>query len=584
MSSLVRKSSHFAPKVKKRPIRKASVSATPPATQAQDTEPGTQEPSVEPTSPESAIAEKLASPPTTQRFPELLEPTPPQTAEDDEPPHKTEPAVDDNSDHEDYGDNDIFKQPFFKEEQKRRRSSVASHRRLSGLGGFRQGSVSGTPGPAETEPETAPVNIAIPVTKPSKKRRHSSTSKASKAHRPSIIAPPEHLLQEEQDEDEGTATAQPQAKLPKPTIHFLSTADVTIGICPKTNKLRKFRTSENVVGYDDLPIAPSDLITTVTDIKQIPKNIDLGDEELFSQVHVLADDLSLAELCKPTIKIGTTTSNFNKARQALVKIAARRDERRSARIMAREKKIPYEKALQMIQGDLSVEETKKPNITEKPVEDNDVGTGIQMTIVGGKLQLDQDSTVLSRNPAANSHNREVEIENSFENPITSSSYTKVTHTDAWTQDEVIQLYKALSTWGTNFTFISQLFPYRTRRQVKRKFAAEEKKNPQLVELALKRKLPLDLEDYKQALPNGERLKTLDDYKKEMEKVQKDHQKIIEEIQIGRERALLEDKQKKENMSRGPGGLTKREINRNLRRNEVVLGSVDDFKHIRNIET
>lgn len=583
MSSLVRKSSHFTPKVKKRPIRKASVGATPPATQATDTETRPVEPSVEALAPESAPSGKLASPPATQKDSETLEIPHVQGAEDIDPTQKTEPAVEEHSDHEDYGDNDIFKQPFFKEEQKRRRSSVASHRRLSGLGGFRQGSVSGTPGPAETESEAAPVNIAIPVTKPSKKRRHSSISKASKVHRPSIIAPPEDLLQEEQNEDDGATAVKPQVKVSKPAIHFLSTADVTIGICPKTNKLRKFRTSENVVGYDELPVAPADLITTVTDIKQIPKYIDLGDEELFSQVHVLADDLSLAELCKPTIKIGTTTSNFKKARQALVKIAARRDERRSARIMAREKKIPYEKALQMIQGDLSAEDIKKPDFTEEPTESNEPGTGIQMTIVGGKLQLDQDSTVLSRNPAANSHNREVEIENSFENPITSSSYTKVTHTDAWTQDEVIQLYKALSTWGTNFTFISQLFPYRTRRQVKRKFAAEEKKNPQLVELALKRKLPLDIEDYKQALPTGERLKTIDDYKKEMEKVQKEHQKIIEEIQIGRERAMLEDKQKKENMSRGPGGLTKREINRNLRRNEVVLGSVDDFKHIRNIE-
>lgn len=608
MSSLVRKSSHFAPKIKKRPIRKPPVSATPPSTQ----EPGPAEPTQDTASTQTnpvedkgtrPVVQAELSPPPTQEAESsdtaktILEPlneAKDLPVEDDlDPKEKVDldpreevdhdPIIEDpnqDDDEEDYGDNDIFKKPFMTEEKQRRRSSVvASHRRLSGLGNLRRGLVSATPGPPDSDQETAsPINIAVPVTKPSKKRRQSSSSRASKIHRPSVGAAPEVLLREEpEEEEENTSPAPEVVKKIKIPSKVIFTTDVTVGICPVTNKLRKFRTSESVIGYDDLPVAPPDLVTTVTDIRQIPKSIDISDEELFSKVNVLVDDLSLAELCKPMIRIGTTTENFSKARQALVKIAAKRDERRSARVMAREKKIPYEKALKMIQGDITQDDgPQKLDLLGLPEDEEATGTAVQLSLVGGKLQVDQESTLLTRNPTTRNNNREVEIENPFENPITSRSYTKMTHTDAWTQDEVIQLYKALSTWGTNFTFISQLFPYRTRRQVKRKFAAEEKKNPQLVELALKRKLPLNIEDYTNALPKGESLKTLEDFHKEMEKVQNEHQKLMEEIQVGRERAIKEDLEKKDKIVRGMG-MTRREVKQNLRRTEEVVGSVDDIK-------
>lgn len=589
MSSVVRKGSHFAPKIKKRPIRKQSATATPPSTQKveasqakQDTASPTQAKFSEATTPKTPVINDLTPPPTQILSPgSSKQEAPSESTVSHEvnldTTDKAEPAVEDSSEEEDYGDNDIFKKPFLSEEKTRRRSSVASHRRLSGLGNFR-GSVSSTPGPPDAEQDTSsPVNIAVPVTKPSKKRRQSSSSRA-RLPRSSIVAPPEDSLREEQDEDDTEDVAAPEIKKMKAPVKVTFTTDVTVGICPVTNKLRKFRTSESVVGYDHLPIAPPDLITTVTDLKQIPKNIDLSDEKLFSKIHVSAENLSLAELCKPTIRIGTTTENFNKARQALVKIAARRDERRSARLLAREKKISYDKALQMVQGDLPPEDgPKKLDLLGEPEDEETSGTAVQLSLVGGKLQVDQESTVLTRNPTANNNNREVEIENPFENPITSRSYTRVAHTDAWTHEEMVQLYRALSTWGANFTFISQLFPHRTRRQVKRKFAAEEKKNPQLVELALRRKLPLNIEEYTNALPQGEKLKSLEDFHKEMEKVQQEHQKLMEEIQVGRERAIKEDMERKEHMGRGIGGISKREEKQNLRRNEIVVGTVDDIK-------
>ncbi|RKP32903.1 transcription factor IIIB, Bdp1 subunit [Metschnikowia bicuspidata] len=585
MSSLVRKSSHFAPKVKKRPILKQLVSsATPPATQAAETpEPKGDAQTIHEGDPTTVIASTLSPPNTQATKPSENDKAPAE--EDIDPIKKIANAIENDSGAEDYGDNDIFKQKNFNIVKQKRRFLVASHRRLSGLGNFRRGSVTAVAGPTDTAEQevAAPVTIAIPVTKPPKKRRQSAYTRAAKIQRPSVIAPPEDLGQEKQREENGPVVPAEKAKAPEPSVKIDYTTDIVVGICPKTNKLRKFRTSEEVQGHKDLPVAPPDILTTVTDIRQIPKSIDVGDEELFSRIHILTDELSLAELCKPTVPIGDRTENFNKARRALVKIAARRDERRVARMLAREKKISYEKALLIAQGYNSLNDGPKNfDYSTPPIPEEK--TSVALQIVGGKLQIDQESTVFTRNPAANNENRQIEIVNSFENPITSSSYTKVTYTEAWRQDEVIQLYKALSTWGTNFTFISQLFPHRTRRQVKRKFAAEEKKNPQLVELALKRKLPLSIEDYKQALPTGEKLKTMDDYHKAMEEVRNDHQTLIEEIQVGREKAMKEDLERKENMARGARGLTKREITQNLKKNEVVIGTVDDFKHPRDIHT
>ncbi|WPK24675.1 hypothetical protein PUMCH_001957 [Australozyma saopauloensis] len=599
MSSVVRKGSHFTPKVKKRPVRKQSVAPTPPATQNSGQVDSTQQTPTksidsEALDPKSRPLDAL-SPPSTQTVP-LQENLLSQAKTDILPNAATsqdsdgasgaekakdieEPAVEDFSDGEDYGDNDIFKKPFVQEDKTRRRSSAASHRRLSGLGSFR-GSISGASGPLEADQESSsPMNISIPTAKPPKKRRQSASSRAVKIQRTSIVAAPEELP-EEQDED-GEQSALDTSKLKKEkavTIRPVDyTTDITVGICPVTNKLRKFRTSAAVLGHEDLPVAPPDLITTITDIRQIPKNIDISDEDLFSKVHILADELSLAELCKPTIKIGTTTENFNRARQAQVKIAARREERRNARALARKEKISYEKALRIIQGDLPPDSgPKKLDIMGDLEDEPEPGAAVQITLIDGKFQVDQESTVLSRNPAANTRNREVEIENPFENPINSSSFTRVAHTDTWTQDEVMQLYKALSTWGPNFTFITQLFPHRTRKQVKRKFAAEEKKNPQLIDLAIKRKLPMNIEDYTQALPSGEKLKSMTDFEKEMEKVQQEHQKLVEEIHIGRQRAIKEDLQKKESMVRNTG-MSRREVKQALRRNEEVVGDVDDIK-------
>ena len=58
--------------------------------------------------------------------------------------------------------------------------------------------------------------------------------------------------------------------------------------------------------------------------------------------------------------------------------------------------------------------------------------------------------------------------------------------------ETARFYKALSTVGTDFSIMQQLFPQRSRLDLKKKFKKEERKNPHLVERAMTDTMQYDL--------------------------------------------------------------------------------------------
>ena len=172
-----------------------------------------------------------------------------------------------------------------------------------------------------------------------------------------------------------------------------------------------------------------------------------------------------------------------------------------------------------------------------------------------------------------------EESNPFENPVTSSTYSRRKHTDRWTPDEAIQFYNALSTWGTDFTFIAQLFPYRTRKQIKLKFNLEEKKYPEIVELALKRKLPVDFEKY--CLQSNNKIESLEYYNEQLRQVRVTHEEHMALIKLERERALKEDaeanRRREIEIRTGSKPMTRAEKLKELRKNEMVVGLIDDKK-------
>eukprot|EP01017_Pseudomicrothorax_dubius_P022259 TRINITY_DN2401_c0_g1_i2.p1 TRINITY_DN2401_c0_g1~~TRINITY_DN2401_c0_g1_i2.p1 ORF type:complete len:283 (+),score=64.75 TRINITY_DN2401_c0_g1_i2:173-1021(+) len=68
--------------------------------------------------------------------------------------------------------------------------------------------------------------------------------------------------------------------------------------------------------------------------------------------------------------------------------------------------------------------------------------------------------------------------------VTSNSFKTRTHTEKWSGEETKKFYKGLEIFGSDFSMIANLFPSRTRAQIKNKFNKEERTNAKGVEEAL----------------------------------------------------------------------------------------------------
>ena len=64
------------------------------------------------------------------------------------------------------------------------------------------------------------------------------------------------------------------------------------------------------------------------------------------------------------------------------------------------------------------------------------------------------------------------------------SWYKRSRTSRWTMRETVRYYRALSMLGTDFSLMTMLFPKRSRIELKRKFTAEGKIHPKLVDYTL----------------------------------------------------------------------------------------------------
>ncbi|XYA01850.1 hypothetical protein QA089_004414 [Meyerozyma guilliermondii] len=493
---------------------------------------------------------------------------------------------------EDYGENDIFNEPTIT----RRQSSVASQRRLSGITPpvvrQRLGSISAGPTASNvTEENAPPMRISIPVAKPTKRRR------SSVAQRPTVLKTP--MLRS----GGATVVAEPGPNVEKVAEIALETGKkYVMGIDPKTNKLRKFRVNGNASeaeftesvsegvpedeedgeydGPEKIPVAPKNLETRITSIKQLPRMIREEDIPLLERVQLDVSDITMADLCKPTLEIGQISENFNLVKAAQKRIRNERKQRRSERLQARLERRALNDADTV---KLKTEESQRKKAQNELLNHDEPASqssGLRLKLdKSGKLGVDEDSTIVNRHRNTTNSTMSREESNPFENPVTSSTYSRRKHTDRWTPDEAIQFYNALSTWGTDFTFIAQLFPYRTRKQIKSKFNLEEKKYPEIVELALKRKLPVDFEKY--CLQSNNKIESLEYYNEQLRQVRVTHEEHMALIKSERERALKEDaeanRRREIEIRTGSKPMTRAEKLKELRKNEMVVGSIDDKK-------
>lgn len=572
--------------------------------------------------------EQLASPTTTQvsdkpSFRMTLSNASPEKRIDDDavvdPKDKSvtnENVIASSSEDESDNNKNTFKPPV--DPNRSRRQSITQRRRLSSINtpGMRSRSASIS---LNSDPNHIPAKIGIPVGKPTKRRRSLAQNRANKKIAIAIPAKPVNVSISDAPkavEKEIESKEEKQRPFKKSDKKGVSD-EFIIGIDPVTQKLTKFRRkgalvvglkkeeSDTIVKTEDgiikkeegieddverLPEEPEGLITTITSIHQIPTKIKDEDIELYGEVDIDLEEMTMADLCKPTIQIGKVSSNFMLAKEATYELKKKRNQRKRDRQLARVERISLDEAVKKNEevrrqnGEIFISSTESKPKPDSLFDEDPPETSSSLKLVfnaDGKLGVSEESAIVAK-PRADANTRAVENSNPFANPITSTTYSKRVHTDKWTPDELNQFYQALSMFGTDFSLISQLFPYRSRKQIKLKFNLEERKFPEIVELALKRKLPVDFQEYCKNIKND--IKSLEYYNEELRKVRLEHEESMNAIALEREKALKEDaeanRRREIEIRTGAKPMTRAEKVKDLRKNETVVGSIDDVKRQR----
>lgn len=319
----------------------------------------------------------------------------------------------------------------------------------------------------------------------------------------------------------------------------------------------------------------SDQLLEITSKSQFPRKIREEDEPLWAMARLKEDVFPMKDLCKPKFPIGKVSEDYKKAKEAEQKRKEAAAKRREQRKRAREQRISWEQVVAEDEKEPASDSTQAPkSVLDQDIDEPKFQAPKLVISLEGQIVVDADSMHVQRT-ATDFSNRERHEENPFENPVLLSTYSKRQYTDRWTSEEVVQFYKALSTFGTDFTLIAQLFPYRTRKQIKLKFNLEEKKYPEVIEMALRRKLPPNFEEFCTVLKLD--IQPMEYYNAQLAKVREEHEAHINLIEVERQKAIKEDQEatrKREIEFRtGTKAMSRKDKIKELRKNEVVVGEV-----------
>lgn len=104
-------------------------------------------------------------------------------------------------------------------------------------------------------------------------------------------------------------------------------------------------------------------------------------------------------------------------------------------------------------------------------------------------------------------------------------YKRAKRSKDWNKDETLKFYKALNTIGTDFTLMCELFPRRSRRELKLKFKKEERINKALIDRAIMKPCGFDFNDFKQEVEIEEQeLKEVEKQKERELQMKKENKK------------------------------------------------------------
>jgi len=138
-------------------------------------------------------------------------------------------------------------------------------------------------------------------------------------------------------------------------------------------------------------------------------------------------------------------------------------------------------------------------------------------------------------------------------------YKRQQRTKEWPQEETIKFYRCLNTVGTDFSLMLNLFPNRSRRDLKLKFKKEEKNNPNLVDKALLNHNTFDIEELQRELDEEDEIRRREAESKSSEVKELVKRKILKK-QEAKAKARQNDKAK---------------IEKILSDGDLVLNSVDN---------
>lgn len=181
--------------------------------------------------------------------------------------------------------------------------------------------------------------------------------------------------------------------------------------------------------------------------------------------------------------------------------------------------------------------------SDTPAEPHKPAAGPVMRIVNGEIVLDTASLEVDRHADAAREAGDLEdvVENQLTRKINQATYGKRSKTESWDEEMTDLFYRGLRMFGTDFGVISNLFPGRSRRQIKLKFNNEERRHPQRIkDTLLGPREVINIETYS-AMTN----QTYDDPKVIQQELDEEKRKMEEQHE--------KEKQLHEEMLRNPNG-------------------------------
>lgn len=203
------------------------------------------------------------------------------------------------------------------------------------------------------------------------------------------------------------------------------------------------------------------------------------------ELQILPGVVKMADLCRD-IKIGKKSKRFTELEKLDWTEVVRKQRATKAQIQAARAAgveiPPPESAEERIERLAAEIAAVRPPIPQQR-------HAMQVRVVNGQIVLDEETLQIDRRELAQEDGpREIVEENSLTRRVNAGTWSKREKPERWDMESTEKFYEGLGMFGTDFELISGLFPDRSRRQIKNKFNAEERRNPVRVTNALRKRV------------------------------------------------------------------------------------------------